>query len=146
MIEYRDYITRTMLRTEPDVLFVFGDNLQRRGLGGQAKEMRGENNAIGIPTKAAPNMTEAAFLSDGDFDRWARQSGYEICLLLAHEGKIVWPAAGIGTGLAQLRKHAPTIWRAIERLRLALETSERSAALKPAQSELSDSAPGERDD
>ncbi|KKL05458.1 hypothetical protein LCGC14_2605850, partial [marine sediment metagenome] len=56
MIEYRDHITRQMLRDEPDTLFVFGDNMQRRGLGGQAFAMRGEPNAVGIPTKIFPSM------------------------------------------------------------------------------------------
>lgn len=42
MIEYRDHITRAMLRAEPEKLFVFGDNFVRTGFGGQAKEMRGE--------------------------------------------------------------------------------------------------------
>ena len=121
MIEYRDHITRAMLQAETDVLFVFGDNLVRKGLGGQAKEMRGEDNAIGIPTKRFPNMTEEAFLEEWDFADWAKESAFNICLLLSHEGKIVWPSAGIGTGLAQLQQRAPSIWRAIERLRLALE-------------------------
>jgi len=50
-IRTEKHITRQMLRAEPGTLWVFGDNLQRKGLGGQAKEMRGEPNAIGIPTK-----------------------------------------------------------------------------------------------
>lgn len=121
MIEYRDYITRAMLRAEPKALFVFGDNLIRRGLGGQAKEMRGEPNAIGIPTKRFPTMEKDAFLKDKDLAEWLERSAFNMGLLVAHEGKIVWPCAGIGTGLAQLKQHAPMIWRAIERLRKGLD-------------------------
>ncbi len=46
---------------------MFGDNLVCRGLGGQAKEMRGEPNAVGYPTKRRPSMTSSAFFDDGDF-------------------------------------------------------------------------------
>ncbi len=45
--------TRAYIRAHPDWLFVFGDNMMRRGFGGQAAEARGEPNAIGIATKRA---------------------------------------------------------------------------------------------
>jgi len=35
-IEYRKLITRPMLQQAPETLFVFGDNMLRKGLGGQA--------------------------------------------------------------------------------------------------------------
>lgn len=54
---YVKYITRQMMRAEPTTLFVFGDNLAQVGYGGQAKEMRGEPNAVGIPTKRKPSRT-----------------------------------------------------------------------------------------
>ena len=42
MIVYRTdkVITRDKIKENPDVLYLFGDNLLRKGLGGQAKEMR----------------------------------------------------------------------------------------------------------
>lgn len=128
MIEYRKYITRKMLRAEPETLFIFGDNLQRRGYGGQAREMRGEPNAVGIPTKAFPTMSANSFFCDGDFALWMRESDPYRSRLLEHKGKIVWPADGIGTGLAQLQKRAPSIWLAIERLRKKLEENAVAAA------------------
>ncbi len=121
MIEYRKHITRRMLQVEPDALFVFGDNIERRGYGGQAREMRGEPNAVGIPTKAWPSMTEGSFFTDSDLDLWLQESAPHRDRLLEHRGKIVWPADGIGTGLAELQKRAPSIWQAIERLKLQLE-------------------------
>ena len=113
MIEYRKFITRQMIRNEPDKLFVFGDNLQRKGLGGQAKEMRGEPNAVGIPTKWAPSMDEDAFLTDNDLGIWTHCSCNDSARLLVHHangGIIVWPEDGIGTGLAQLPQRSPLIW------------------------------------
>ena len=124
MIEYRKFITRQMIRNEPDKLFVFGDNLQRKGLGGQAKEMRGEPNAVGIPTKRAPSMDEDAFLVDGDLGLWEHCSHNDRARLLVHHsngGIIVWPEDGIGTGLAQLPQRSPLIWEIIETLRKDLE-------------------------
>lgn len=121
MIEYRNHITREMLQAEPEKLFVFGDNFSRRGYGEQASEMRGEPNAVGISTKKRPSMEEDAFLTDESIVRWGFYSGAAITKLLAFEGVIVWPAVGIGTGLAGLEKRAPRIWRAIQRLQAGLD-------------------------
>ncbi len=121
MLEYRRYITRDMLKAEPEKLFVFGDNIQRRGCGGQAKEMRGEPNAVGIPTKRFPSMSETAFFTDIILPYWIESCKRDLIKLLVFDGTVVWPEAGIGTGLAQLEKRAPLIWRAIERLRIGLE-------------------------
>lgn len=117
MIEYRDYITRQMLRDEPDTLFVFGDNMQRTGFGGQAKEMRGEPNAVGIPTKKSPSMRPEAFFSDYDLAAWRLAAVGDVRRLRNHKGTIIWPKYGIGTGRARLRHHAPKIMDAIDALK-----------------------------
>jgi hypothetical protein len=62
-IEIRERITRADLRADKEKIFLFGDNLAERGLGGQAREMRGEENAIGIPTKKAPDNNQAGFFT-----------------------------------------------------------------------------------
>ncbi|AJD54446.1 hypothetical protein SAMN02744133_108175 [Thalassospira xiamenensis M-5 = DSM 17429] len=116
MISYEAKITRQMLRDNSDTLFVFGDNLIRRGLGGQAREMRGEPNAVGIPTKRLPSMEPEAFFTDHDFETWREHSAKDWGRLLSHVkrgGRIVIPAAGIGTGLARLEENAPKIAIAI---------------------------------
>ncbi len=121
------HITRAMLRAEPDTLFVFGDNMQRAGFGGQAREMRGEPNAIGIPTKKAPSMLYWAFFTDDDYARAEIEITTAYLQLKRHAdrgGKIVWPADGIGTGMAELPKRAPRIWELIERYRHILDASE----------------------
>ena len=110
-----------MLRDEPDTLFVFGDNMQRVGLGGQAAEMRGEPNAVGIPTKKYPSMEPSGFLSDLDLASWRIECEHEIRRLKNHEGKIVWPKAGIGTGRARLNSKAPKIMKAINTLERGLK-------------------------
>lgn len=123
-IRYEAHITRAMVQAERRALFVFGDNLQRRGLGGQAAEMRGEPNAVGIPTKRAPSLGDSAFFTDADFDIFRDAAAPAFALLRAHAeggGVIVWPADGIGTGLARLPERAPRIWAALERARVRLE-------------------------
>lgn len=120
------FVTRDMLRAAPDTLFVFGDNMKERGLGGQAREMRGEPNAIGIPTKWRPSNDIDAFFIDTDMpavqglidERFSRIEAH-----LIKGGEVIWPSAGIGTGLADLRSRAPRIYAYIENRRAALARS-----------------------
>lgn len=122
---YEKRITRQMLRDNPNTLFVFGDNMKRRGMGGQAAEMRGEPNAVGIPTKMEPSMSEDAFFTDEDFVAFAAAAKPDVLRLISHAndgGDIVWPEDGIGTGRAQLKERAPYIFAAIDTWRIMLET------------------------
>lgn len=123
-IETRAWITRKMLRAEPDKLFVFGDNMQRVGMGGQAKEMRGEPNAVGIPTKHSPGTGPYDYFTDDDIIRVSSTIIKEVVRLRSHlraGGTVVWPGDGIGTGLADLTYRAPAIMWLIESLRTGLE-------------------------
>ena len=47
-------ITETVLNSQPNAYFVYGDNLQHQGLAGAAK-LRNHPRAIGFVTKKAPN-------------------------------------------------------------------------------------------
>ena len=106
-----------MLRDNPKTLFVFGDNLLQAGYGGQAKEMRGEPNAMGIPTKRSPDMANDAFFTNNDYGKVMPIISDIFDRLFYHVwegGEVVWPEDGIGTGLAQLKQRAPDIWDYIE--------------------------------
>ena len=61
--------------------------MQQKGYGGQAREMRGEPNSIGIPTKWAPDSNKSSYFCDGDLDNT--------------------------TGLSQLARRAPRIYKYI---------------------------------
>lgn len=103
------WYTREEIRATPDTLFVFGDNLARVGLGGQAAAARGEPNAVGLPTKASP----AEYLTDADYDRVFYAAAPEMDRLTEHlrrGGAVVWPRDGIGTGLADLKNRAPRVY------------------------------------
>jgi hypothetical protein len=116
MIVYRTdkIITRDKVKDNPDVLYLFGDNLLRKGLGGQAKEMRGEENALGIVSKKYPSNNISSFYTDEDFYSWLGVFSEDIKNLAEkiNSGKykaLVIPP--IGVGLADLPNKAPRIWK-----------------------------------
>lgn len=121
----RLFIDRYTMRAQPQHFFIFGDNLTRQGLGGQAKEMRGEPNGIGLITKRRPSNAPSAFLSDSDLQWLPRENNTALFILRRHcqQGlTVVWPEAGIGTGLADLANHAPKILVYYNQLKLELES------------------------
>lgn len=108
----KKWIARTDLWEERDTLFLFGDNDARRGFGGQAKEMRGERNAIGVRTKWIPVMAQYAFFDDRQFDVISKMIDEDLEPAREHlrrGGRLVVPEDGLGTGLSQLPERAPVI-------------------------------------
>ena len=63
---YPKMITAEYLRAHPEVVFVFGDNFQRRGKKGAAI-LRDEPNAYGFVTKRAPNYNDESFFRPADY-------------------------------------------------------------------------------
>lgn len=102
---------REYVRANRDKLFLFGDNLERRGFGGQAAAMRREPNAIGIPTKKSPSYRDDAFFSDDEFEQNKASidaAFAEIMRAITDSIRvIVIPSDGLGTGRAQLERRAP---------------------------------------
>lgn len=112
-----DLIERRDLRGHSNWFFVFGDNFAGIGRGGQAAECRGEPNAIGIATKRMPSRAPGAFLTDTDVDEWRTHNGpafASIEVALEAGRTVVFPSAGIGTGLAELEQRAPAIWEELK--------------------------------
>lgn len=110
-IERIQFITREYVRANRDKLFLFGDNLEHRGFGGQAAEMRGEPNVLGIPTKKSPNNRDEAFFTDREFEenKAAIDAAFaELAKSITDSIRvIVIPSDGLGTGRAQLDSRAP---------------------------------------
>lgn len=102
--------TREYIKSRRGLYFVFGDNVARRGLGGQAKEARGEPNTIGIVTKWAPMMHPNCFFTDSEecFDL-VEKDLLRVVDLLDKRIDVVFPRDGIGTGLANLKLGAPKL-------------------------------------
>lgn len=104
------FYTVARLRAEPAATFVFGDNVQRVGTGGQAV-IRHEGNAFGVPTKWRPSMHTSALFYDDDHDAQLEvMVGLDAIEEFLEQGKIVyWPKDGIGTGLSHWQIQAPKL-------------------------------------
>lgn len=114
MIIFQHRIYRIDLRNNPDVLYVFGDNVDRKGLGGQAGDMRGEPNAVGVATKWSPSMRESSFFDDSDYERISKiiDTDFEPLFKAALKEKtIILPADGLGTGLSEMPTRCPKLYR-----------------------------------
>jgi hypothetical protein len=110
-VRYLPWITRDMLRAAPDERFVFGDNIARVGHGGQAGAMRGEPNAIGVATLYAPGEP---YRPGCPVALEAVVADLRHVAAALHDDRIVYvPRDGIGTGIADLPRHAPDIHRLI---------------------------------
>jgi len=107
------FISRSDLRNNPTVAYVFGDNRMRRGFGGQAKEMRAEPNAFGIRTKKKPNSSPDSFFTDDELIQNCDEIMADIGRVLdyveknVYNGVIVVPEDGLGTGMSDLANKAP---------------------------------------
>jgi len=110
-IVFVKWITRDMVRAEPDARFVFGDNTRRMGLGGQAGAMRGEPNAIGVATKRAPGgMSMDYFEAGNSADLAVIDADIDRVVAALLEGRTVYvPRDGLGTGLSELPTRAPEL-------------------------------------
>jgi hypothetical protein len=119
---WRGRITREFLRQRPDWVFLFGDNLVNKGRGGQAAEMRGEPNAVGIPTKKSPKMFSGSFFNDSEYA--ANCAAIDAAFSKIRRGAVVVvPEAGLGTGLAQLPERAPETFQYLRKKLAELESS-----------------------
>lgn len=107
-------ITTKLLRSMPNDVWLFGDNMCHFGRGGMAAEMRGEPNSIGVPTKNYPGGLETDYFSDDDYDKAVRaiDAALDKAILLANmNGGDIYVPVGIGQGLANLPEKAPKIWK-----------------------------------
>jgi hypothetical protein len=94
------------VKANPNKIYVFGDNTQRTGTGGQA-QIRNNPNAMGIATKLAPSMEASAFMSDKDLAKNKEVIDGDIAKIKATGKTVILPKDGLGTGLAKLKEKAP---------------------------------------
>lgn len=118
-------IHRQDIQANKRVLYIFGDNLERVGFGGQAREMRGEPNSFGIATKRkAAHGTDDCYFHDNQFDiELILQEEFNRLYKAVEENDyqaIVVPFDGIGTGLSRLPEFAPKLLRKINYLLINL--------------------------
>jgi hypothetical protein len=104
-------VTNKFIEEHPDYIYIFGDNEQRRGLGGQAKVMRPAPLSIGIRTKRAPSRGDNAYWTDDTFEDNKRMIDEDIGALFELWEERGRPAVvlpyGIGEGMSELPTRAP---------------------------------------
>jgi hypothetical protein len=121
---YQKMYFREDARRNPNVLYLFGDNERRTGLGGQAAELRGEPNAVGIRTKRAPGRNNEDYWSDKTFDSNCAKLEEDLSRVKSHlrrGGIIVIPADGIGTNRADMEKRCPKTFYVLQQTLASLE-------------------------
>lgn len=105
------FFTPKLCQTYKQMIFVFGDNMQREGKGGQAC-IRDEFNSVGIRTKVNPDRYTYSYFSDDQYSKYAKIIEYDIAnikdLLSYHH--IVLSKNGYGNGLAELDIRAPKLY------------------------------------
>lgn len=121
---YQSRIYRADLQANPDIIYVFGDNAQRYGRGGQAGEMRGEPNAVGIATKWDIRGKDSDFYSDSNWEGCTaqiREDWLPVYHHLQNGGIVVCPLDGLGTGLSELPTRAPRVYRYLQGIGLGAQ-------------------------
>lgn len=124
LIIYQCRIDRLDLQNNPGVMYLFGDNDQRKGLGGQAKEMRGEQNAVGIRTKKAPHRGKDAYWTDLELSENTDKIISDMLPVVGHlnsGGVVVIPSDGLGTGLSMMQETCPLSFEYLQKALKALE-------------------------
>lgn len=117
MIILKKFITRKFIKSHPNEVFVFGDNDIRKGSGGQAKEMRGEQNSFGVRVKRFPGKDNLSYYTDYTYKENIKKITEDFDIVERHlkGGKDgVIPKDGIGTGLARMKDFAPRTLEYVE--------------------------------
>lgn len=65
-LPYKGLVTKDYLRDNPNVIFVFGDNVIRQGLGGGAL-LRNHPQAYGFITKKYPNYKDSSYYTPEEY-------------------------------------------------------------------------------
>lgn len=109
IVKQNEWFSKEQCKNNPNTLYIFGDNLLEQGTGGQA-QIRYCDNSIGIPTKRFPTMDEESFFVDDQEPISAIDDAIAKILEridINSYDKIVFPADGLGTGLAQFDIRCP---------------------------------------
>ena len=118
-ILYSGWLSVPLCRAHIEKVFVFGDNLRRVGMGGQAV-IRHMPNALGVATKRRPAMTASSFFEEGNDDDLDAvlddlalvydqlRSGKTVVIPVTTSGEV-----SLGLERARLQTKAPSIYKTI---------------------------------
>lgn len=117
---YKGWYSPELCELNPDIIFVFGDNVRRIGMGGQAI-IRKQRNVYGIATKRIGDMHRDSFFREGnEEDRKHVDQDLAGLRKLLEEGRtVVIPVEratdriSLGLARARLPEVAPTLYQHI---------------------------------
>lgn len=92
-------ITRDWLITNPDFVFVFGDNTDRTGYGGAAK-LRDIPNTYGFITKIHPNNENYSFFTPSTYGSVFLYEAKELVKYIEDNPHLTFIVSPLGSGLA----------------------------------------------
>jgi hypothetical protein len=109
--EVPKHLTRDWIyKHRSEVIVIFGDNLHKKGYGGQAEACRGCTNAYGVPTKRTPCRDESVcYFTDTLYDVFCWNIDISIAEV-PRDGRLIYVIPGIGEGHAQMPKRAPKVF------------------------------------
>ena len=110
----KEWYSISMLSANPKKIYVFGDNIIRSGLGGQAI-IRDCFNAIGLVTKRLPDTNPESYFADTISDyKILTGDLFNLSKLLNspeyQDWTLVFPKDGIGTGLSKMPQKSPFLF------------------------------------
>ena len=92
-------VTREYLKKHTDCIFVFGDNLLRKGRGGAAN-LRDMPNTYGFITKKAPDNNDTSFYRPKEYIKLFNTELRKLKILISDDHDKTFLISKLGSGLA----------------------------------------------
>lgn len=106
------------VKNNPSKIFIYGDNDERSGKGGQAI-IRDLPNTLGIRTKKKPSNRSGSYWTDKEFEENSVKIIEDISIIkveLMFGKTIVFSKGGYGTGLSKLKENAPKTFEFLNKI------------------------------
>ena len=109
----KSWFSLNQCKSNPNKLYVFGDNLIRVGEAGQAG-IRSADNSVGLATKKLPSCGKNAYFTDHYENYMTIVEEIARVILTFKDGDydtLVLPYAKLGTGLSKMPEKSPELFR-----------------------------------
>ena len=113
------WIVREDLRANPDVIYVYGDNVAREGQRGLARQMRHEPNAHAVSVCWAPFEPFSLATSEAAIVRMEEDL---VALIERQPSLIIWPLEGVVPEFQSMPDELRLHLRREVRVRLGIDT------------------------
>lgn len=110
---YINKLTREDAEDNPEALFLYTDNEDQKGGSTLAKELRGEENAVGVRVKRSPTNYKSSFFSEEDVPEAINYIDEDLELVEAHlndGGVVIIPATRFENDTA-LEENSPEVYQ-----------------------------------